>query len=319
MSKKPRSRLRDLAEYAGVRALEVVLRLLPIGLAQWLGRRLGALFRLADRRHRLVAEHNAAWALGLSPEEARQLVRKVYRNFGATFAEGLLIPHILRRKRFADFAHIHGGEHVRAALAKGRGAILVGTHLGNWELGGLACAELADSVMAVARPLDNPLLDRHMRTLREQLGQTIVERRGAMRRVLRHLRAGGLVVMLIDQNQRRGGVFVDFFGKLASTVPTPASIALKHDVPVLAASAWRADSGFVHHFRYDPPFDLIRTGDREADIVANTALFTKRIEESVRSHPDQWFWLHRRWRRRPPEELDPQNLAPTTEDEQEEP
>jgi KDO2-lipid IV(A) lauroyltransferase len=111
--------------------------------------------------------------------------------------------------------------------------------------------------------------------------------------------------MLIDQNQRQGGVFVPFFGKLASTVPSPATIALKYNVPVLAGYSYRIGNELKHCFHCDPPFELIRTGDYRADVVANTAMFTRRIEDIVRAHPDQWFWLHSRWRKRPPEEKQP--------------
>jgi len=319
MSKKPRSRVRDLAEYAAVRTIETLFSLLPTRVGLWFGRRLGSLFRLVDRGHRNIAEQNVAMGLALTPHEARQLVRKMFRNLGATFVEGLMLPAILRRSHPDDFAHLEGAEHLTAALAQGRGAIIVTAHMGNWEMGCLPASKVAGSMMAIARPMRNPLLDRNARKLRATLGTTIVDRQGAMRHVLRHLHNGGLVAMLIDQNQRSGGVFVDFFGKLASTVPTPASIALKYNVPVLAACTWRDDDGFHHHFHCDPPFELIRTGNHKADVVANTAMFTKRIEEYIRRHPDQWFWLHQRWRKRPPEELEAQNQRPVTDPSQEKP
>ena len=304
MSRKRRSRLRDVAEYASVRAVEFAFAAMPIRMALACGRALGLWLRLWDKRHRTVAEENAAWALGLSPEDARAFVRRVYRNFGATLIEGLIIPHILRRRSFADFTQLEGLEHVRAALAKGRGVIILTAHLGNWEFAGLAVTEATGNLLAVARPMDNPLLDKNARRLRERLGQTIVDRsRGALRAVIGRLHEGGCVAMLIDQNHRRAPVFVPFFGKLAATVPSPASIALKHNVPVLAAYTWRHETRFFHYVHCDPPFELIRTGDHKADVVANTAMFTRRIEEFVREHPDQWFWLHSRWRRRPPEEL----------------
>jgi KDO2-lipid IV(A) lauroyltransferase len=193
-------------------------------------------------------------------------------------------------------------EHVRAALGKGRGLIVVTAHIGNWEFSGLAVAHLVGSMLSVARTLDNPMLDRYVRGVREQLGQRIVDRRGALRPVVRHLRDGGTVAMLIDQNQRAGGVFVPFFGRLASTVPSAASIALKYDVPVVMGYGLREKDGVHHTIRFGPAFELIRTGDHDADVEANTAMFTRRIEEAVRRAPEQWFWLHRRWRRRPPEE-----------------
>ena len=302
MSAKRRSRLRDLAEYAFMRGLELAAWPIPVGLGLRLGRALGSFARLVDRRHRRVGEHNAAWALGLTPEQARALIRKVYRNFGANLVEDLMMPKILRWRALDEFSEAEGIEHLRAALAKGRGAIVITGHFGNWELAGLAMAHFAGKAMAVARPMPNPLVEAHTLRWRERAGLTVASRRGALRRVVQYLRAGGCVGMLIDQNQRSGGVFVPFFGKLAATVPSPARIALKYHIPVLAGYTRRKGDGSFHCFHCDPPFDLIRTADHEADVLANTALFTRRIEDYIRQHPDQWFWLHSRWRKRPPEE-----------------
>jgi KDO2-lipid IV(A) lauroyltransferase len=302
MPKKPHSRLRNVAEYVLVSAIESALRPMPLGLALRCGRALGRLARVLDRRHRVVAEENAAWALGLSRAEARRFVRRVYSNVGATAVESLLLPRLLCRREITDFCRFEGLEHLDVALERGRGAIVVTAHIGNWELSGVTMAHHVGSLLSVARALDNPLLEAHFHTVRHQLGQRIVDREGALRHVVRHLREGGVVAMLIDQNQRREGVFVDFFGRLASTVPTPARIALKYDVPVLAACGHRTGKGLFQQGRVDPPFELIRTGDLEADVAANTALFTRRIEQFVREHPDQWFWLHSRWKKRPAEE-----------------
>lgn len=311
MAKRPRSTFRNLAEYATIRGLECVFGHMPVRWALTCGRGLGLYIRLWDRRHRVVAEANAARALGLSPAEARRFVKRVYSNLGVTFIEGLIVPHILRRHDLADFCDFEGEEHLRAVLAKGRGAIVVTAHIGNWELAGFAAAKVAGSVLAVARPMDNPLLEKNARRLRERMGQTIVDRGpGGLRAVIRRLKEGGTVAMLIDQNHRKGPVFVPFFGKLAATVPSPAAIALKYDVPVVPAYTRRADKGFRHRLHFDPPFELIRTGDHKTDVEANTALFTRRIEHYVRQHPDQWLWLHRRWRRRPPEELQAEHESP---------
>lgn len=303
MSSQRHSRVRELGEYLYMVGVERLARLLPIGFGLRLGRFLGTLTRLADGRHRRVAEENAAWALGLSREEARALVRRLYHNVCENFVEDLMLPKILRKKKLADFSVVEGAEHLKAALARGRGAIVVTGHFGNWELGGLALAQVAGSALVVARVLTNPLVEARTRRFREGNGLKVVDRRIAVRHVLEHLRAGGCVGMLIDQNQRKGGVFVPFFGKLASTVPSPASLALKYDVPVLAAYTYRIGTGLRHCFHCDPPFELIRTGNYRADVVANTAMFTKRLEDFVRLHPDQWFWLHSRWRKRPPEEM----------------
>jgi KDO2-lipid IV(A) lauroyltransferase len=305
MSRKARSRLRNVAEYVLVRAVETCLRCMPLRMALASGRAVGWLAHKVDRRHRRVAEQNAMWALGLDATAARRFVRRVYRNVGMTSVECVLLPALMRRRGGIEgLVTIEGGEHVREALAKGRGLIIVTAHIGNWEFSGLAAARLVGSVLSVARTLDNPMLDRYVRGVREQLGQWIVDRRGALRPVVRQLRDGGTVGMLIDQNQRAGGVFVPFFGRLASTVPSAASIALKYGVPVVPGYGLREKGGSHHTVRFEPAFDLVRTGDQDADVAANTAMFTRKIEEFIRNDPEQWFWLHSRWRRRPRAERD---------------
>jgi len=301
----PRTRshpIRHRTEYWAIRAAEIALRLVPLEWARAFGRTIGRMSCPFDHRHRRVAEANAAWALGLDPAEARRFVRRVYRNFGLTSLELAMLPHILRRRKFADFFQSEGTEHLLKALERGRGAMVLTAHLGNWELSGLALAQVAGSVLSIARRLDNPLMDAYVRRARERLGQSIVDREGALKPIVRHLHQNGVVGILIDQNQHSGGVFVPFFGRLAATVPTPAYLALKYDVPVLSGYSYRPGRRFFHIGRIDPPFELIRTGNMEADVVANTALFTQRIEGYIREHPDQWFWLHSRWRKRPPEE-----------------
>jgi len=302
MAQKPRSRVRDITEYVMVRASEGILWPLPLSGIRAFGRMMGWLTWRLDRRHREVAEENVQWALGLSPAETRPFVRRVYRNSGMTSSECLMLPHILRRYRIADLSHYEGVEHLKGALAKGRGVIFLTAHIGNWELGGLALAEQSGGkLLSIARTLDNPLLERHLSRIRHQLGQTVVDRKGALRHIIQAVRAGGVVGLLIDQNQRKDGVFVDYFGRLASTTPSAAIIALRYDVPDVAGHAIRGADG-KFEMRVDPPFELIRTGDTEKDILANTAMFTKHIEGWVRRYPDQWAWLHSRWRTRPEEE-----------------
>ena len=294
-------RLYHFAEFAFLRLVQGILALMPLRAGLAVGRGLGLLARVFDHKHRRYAEENAARALGISAQEARALIRQVYKNIGANAAEDLMLGRILRKKSVAELCTIEGREHLEAALAQGRGVLMLTGHFGNWELGGLVTAHLVGHVLAVARELGNPLLWEYTQRWRERAGLEVVGRRAAARRLVRHLKQGGKVLMLIDQNQRQGGVFVDFFGKLASTVPTPARLALRYDVPVLMGYIRRVGNGSQHHAKIEP-VEVIRTGDFEADVVANTARFTKKIEQFVREHPDQWFWLHRRWHKRPPSE-----------------
>jgi KDO2-lipid IV(A) lauroyltransferase len=155
--------------------------------------------------------------------------------------------------------------------------------------------------VAIARAqLDSAITDYILKT-REATGMKIYHRESAVRASLLALRSNELVGMLMDQNAGDDGVFVDFFGRLASTAAGAAVFALKTDAPVLPTFGYRkADD--THVVTIGAPVPLIRTGDHKRDVLENTARYTKVVEENIRAHPEQWFWLHKRWKSRPPEE-----------------
>jgi KDO2-lipid IV(A) lauroyltransferase len=264
-----------------------------------LGLALGQLAYWALPGRRRIALANLAGAFGtaLDARQQRAVARANFRHLGVTAIECCQLffgrsPELLARVR------VEGIEHVKAALAEGRGAFYLGAHFGNWEL--LAAAHILTGVplSVVVRPLDNPFLEAVLARGRERGQVKLIHKRAAIRGVQASLARGECVGILLDQNAGRDGVFVPFFGRPASTSRTLAVLALRTGAPVVPAFIRRLAGG-DHEVTIEPPIALARTGDRERDVEVNTARFTAVIERYVREHPDQWFWVHRRWKTEP--------------------
>ena len=200
----------------------------------------------------------------------------------------------LRRMR------IDGLEHVRSAMDQHGRALLLTAHLGNWELLPVACRLTGYRLSVVLRPLDAPWLDRLATRMREQSEVDLIDKRAALRPVLRALAGGAMVGILLDQNAaRREGVFVPFFERPASTSKSLAVLALRTSTPIVPAFIRREHAG-THRIVVGPPLPLPPPGDVGAAVVALTARCTEAIEAAIREMPEQWLWMHDRWRTRPP-------------------
>jgi KDO2-lipid IV(A) lauroyltransferase len=283
-----------------VRALTFVLGLLPRSATPALGALVGALYGRLDVRRRRIAEENLEHALGgeTTPEARRKIVRQVFRHFGRVAFEILM----LGRYRASDAGTLvtyEGLENARRAYAQGRGVFLFTGHYGNWELVGLLQGYLGLPLAVIARPLDNPLIDDHVRTVREASGNRVILKRSAIRQVLKAIGEGLGVAIVIDQNVRAGArLFVEFFGRPAATTPTLALLALKTGSPILPVFSVPGPGG-SYHVVYRPPVEFAPSGDRDRDVRALTELCTRIIEEQIRSRPEFWLWMHERWKSRP--------------------
>jgi Kdo2-lipid IVA lauroyltransferase/acyltransferase len=194
---------------------------------------------------------------------------------------------------------IDGLEHVHAAMARYGRALLLTAHLGNWELLPVACRLTGYRLSVVLRPLDAAWLDRLATRMRERSEVDLIDKRAALRPVLRALAGGAMVGILLDQNAaRREGVFVPFFGRAASTSRSLAVLALRTGSPIVPAFIHREDTG-RHRVVVDPPLEISPGVDVDDAIVAVTAACSEAIETAVRRTPDQWLWMHDRWRTRP--------------------
>lgn len=294
----PKTGLPVLAEYLVARLLLCLVRPLPWRLASGAGVVLGTLLYLLAPGQRRAVFNNLSIAFGdsLPGPARRRLARACFRNFGRTVLECLRLysyppARLLARVRFVNLAAMD------EALAAGRGVIALTAHLGNWEIIAAAFAASGRPVAAIARPLDNPLLDRAVTRLRSRFGTRVIPRGLALREGLRALQRRSVLAFLVDQNSARHGVFVPFFGTPAATVAGPARIAATRHSPVLAVFDRRERDG-THTITFGDP--LAPPADRSPEALREaTARYTARIEQAVRANPEQWLWMHPRWRTRP--------------------
>ncbi len=305
--------MRHALEYGAYLALKGVIRGLPHGASRPLGAALGRLAHRLDGRHRRLADDNLALAFpAMTPAQRRSTVAACFRHFGAALcdlisADRLDPVEICRRFTF------EGWEHLERAESLGRGVFLLGAHHGLWEISGKPITLYRGPMYTIARPADNPHLERELSGLRGRLGYSVIHKRGAARRMLQVLRAGGRIGILPDQRvHEREGILVPFFGHPALTTPILARLSRRHDTPVVPVFAY-PESGGRYHLVVRPailPGVLATDGagagrPREEDEAAAVAALTRRylevIESEIRSHPHMWLWMHRRWspRRRP--------------------
>jgi KDO2-lipid IV(A) lauroyltransferase len=282
-----------------VSALTRLVGSLPLPLLRSVGRRLGDVVWLALPRRRATALDNLALAFpDLPPAERRRLGRRSFQHLGMVAAE---VVRALRDPLETTLARVDvdGIEHVRAIMASHGRALVITAHLGNWELLTLAYRLSGVPLSVVVRPLDAPLLDGVVHRLRNAAGATMIDKREAVRPILEALRRGGLVAILLDQNaSRREGVFVPFFGRPASTSRSVATLALRTGTPVLPLFIRREPDG-RHRITVRPaivPEGGASTEDAIADL---TRRCVTEIERAIRDAPDQWMWMHSRWRTRP--------------------
>ncbi len=295
--------MRRKLEYAPVWLLVKVLGALPRSLSRALAIGLAHAVYWLHPRLRRVGRRNLEVAF---PEkgaaERRRILRGAFTSLGRQLAEFCLFPRFTRENASRVILY-DGFENYDAAHRRGKGVIFLTAHFGGWELSSFFHSLSGHPLHIVVRPLDNPYLDALVERYRTLHGARSFGKQDFARGLIAAMRAGESVGILADQNvMPEGGVFVDFFGKPACTAAGPARVALRTDAAVLPTfTIWDAHIS-RYRLRFDPPLALIRSGDDDADAAANTAAFTKAIENYVRRYPEQWLWVHRRWKTRPPGE-----------------
>jgi Kdo2-lipid IVA lauroyltransferase/acyltransferase len=292
--------VRHRLEYAIVWVGVKGIGLLPRPLARAKGIALGLLVYLVHRRLRRVGMRNLQMAYPqMSRRERRRILRHEFVSLGRQLAEFCLFPRYTR-ENVGQVVVYDGFENFERAYARGKGVLFLTAHLGAWELSAFAHSLHGHPLSIVMRSLDNPYVDRLVERYRTLHGNRTVDKDDFVRGLLSAMRAGETVGILMDTNMTPPqGVFVDFFGIPACTASGLARIALRTDAAVVPGfTVWDAKLR-KYILRFDPAVELIRTGDDQRDVVANTARFTSIIEEHVRRYPDQWLWVHRRWKTRP--------------------
>ena len=292
--------MRYRLEYALAWLLIRGISILPRPVARAAGIGLGQLVYLLHGKLRRVGMRNLQLAFPeKSAHERRRILRGEFTSLGRQLAEVCLFPRYTR-ENVTKIVVYDGFENFERAEARGKGVIYLTAHLGGWELSAFSHSIQGHPLHVVMRGMDNPFLDRFITHLRTMHGNRAVDKDNFVRGLLSAMKAGETVGILMDTNMTPPqGVFVDFFGIPACTASGLARIALRTDAAVVPGfTIWDRELR-KYRLRFDPALALIRTGDEEADIVANTALFTKVIEQYVRRYPDQWLWVHRRWKTRP--------------------
>ncbi len=290
-----------MAETALLHATSAALGALPWRTAIAVGASLGGALHRAGLRVRVARENLAIAFPEMEPAARERLLARHYAELGRAAAEYPHLGRLVRAPRDEVFAAYEGEAHLHEAAARGRGVLLVTGHFGNFELLGASIGRL-HPVDFVFRPPSNPGAGRWLLSVRAAAGVGQLTTSGGIKRVFQALRAGRWVALLGDQDARREGVFVPFLGRTASTPAGPARIALATGAPIVFGAIHRAGDG-RHCVRIAPP--IVPEGDPrdEAAVRALTLRHTQALEAAVRAHPEAWFWLHRRWKTRSPEEV----------------
>ena len=272
---------------------------IPLILLLWFGRGLGRLGFYLDKKHREIVLNNLQTVFGQekSPDEIHLIAKNVFENLGMNLMEFFRLPW-LKREDLEGYVEPEGFENLRKAYEKGKGVIILTGHFGNWEMVGFFYALMGYPFDVVVRDIDNPVMDAFVRWVRAGAGNRIISKNRSMRGLIRTLSKGGMAAILLDQNVTWSeGVFVYFFDRLACTNKGTALLAMASGATVVPTFTIR--EGKKHRFIIGQEIAVHDTGDRARDQIDNTALFTKVIEDFIRRYPEQWFWLHQRWKSRP--------------------
>jgi Kdo2-lipid IVA lauroyltransferase/acyltransferase len=292
--------MRQRLEYAPVWLLVRILGVLPRPLAHAAGIALAQAVYLLHGRLRRVGLRNLQLAFPEMKKRQRgRIVRAVFTSLGRLLAEVCLFPRYTPDNVF-EIAVYDGLENFERAEQRGKGVLFLTAHLGGWEVGSFAHSIYGHRMHIVVRPLDNIYLDKLINRYRTLHGNTTFDKQDFARGLLAAMKAGETVGILMDTNMTPPqGVFVDFFGHAACTASGLAKVALRTDAAVVPGfTIWDA-AQHKYRIRFDPAVQLARTGNEAADVIANTERFNSVIEQYVRRYPEQWLWVHRRWKTRP--------------------
>src|ERR1700685_322202 len=292
--------MRQRLEYAAAWRLIKLLGILPRRLSRALGIGLGWAVYLLHVRLRRVGMRNLELAFPeKTTRERGRILRGEFTSIGRQLAEVCQFPRYTPEN--VDQVVVYDGlENYEQAYARGKGVLFLTAHFGGWEVSAFTHSMHGHWMHVVMRPMDNAYLDGLIRSYRTMHGNKMVDKDDFVRGLLSAMKAGEAVGILMDTNMTPPqGIFVDFFGIPACTASGLARIALRTDAAVVPGfTIWDSSLG-KYRLRFDPAVDLVRTGDLDTDILRNTQIYTGIIESYVRKYPEQWLWVHRRWKTRP--------------------
>ena len=301
---KPRNKVSDYLQYLGLRIFEMFVRMFPPRVNYTTAAFIGNMLFYFDRRHRERAiEHLRRSFPDWSDRKLRRTAKASMRSMLYLGLEVLLTPDLMTPgtwRRHVTF--INQEANLKQLLRQRRGAIYVTGHFGNWEVIGYTMATVGFPVYAVARPLDNPYLNEHILGVRERTGMTILDKKGVAEQVDDILDAHGAISFIVDQDAGRKGCFVDFFGRKASTYKSIALIAMRHEAPILVGYGRRMSRDFQFEIGICRTIDPTEWADKDDPMMWITQEYTTALENVIRTAPEQYLWVHRRWKHRPKNE-----------------
>ncbi len=283
-------------EYGAIRLTAAFFRTLPAAAALRAGDRLGRSINLLWRsRHRIIMRNlEIAFGDDLSTRDRTRLSGDIFGNLGKTLAEVSRFPK-LDKEQILRLVDSEGEETFQEALDYGRGAILTGSHFGNWELMGAYINALGFPVDFLVRAQHNPYVDEYLTYLRRCLNVRVIHSESGMMDVMRALKDNRQVAIVSDQHAGSQGIVVPFFGRMVSVPRAPATLAVRTGAPIITGCITRRTDN-THHCVFQRPVYPDPNADQAAEILRLTKLFTGRIEETIRARPDHWLWTHRRFK-----------------------
>lgn len=288
--------------YYLVKIVSWIVCSLPWTIRRKMGIGIGRLcWPLVPAKRRKMAIDNISRALGIDEKQATAIAKASAIRFGPMFMEVFHMPR-LNKGNISHYVTLSGSEHLEDALALGRGVVLATAHSGNWELLGAALAMHGFPLVAVVQRQTNAAMDTFINEYRTKAGMHVTYKQG-VREMVKLLGGGKIIGLLMDQDNHQDGVFIEFFGRIASTPQGAAALARLNNSPIVPAFITENPDG-THTAIIHPPVFVDKSDDRSEDIRRTIQLLTRIIEQHIRKHPNEWFWLHNRWKTKPPKTIE---------------
>jgi KDO2-lipid IV(A) lauroyltransferase len=297
--------LRHLLEYAALRMWALIIGCFPIEMNLKTAKLMGNIWWLLMKRHRLRAMDNLRPALGGRYAEAQlwKIARRSFEHFAQLYlVEMVMTPRLINEWSWARYVTLHNLGPALRELLGDRGVIMLTAHFGNYELLGYTIARLGLPLVAVMRPLDNPLINEFLVSSREVGGVSLLYKKGATESADDIVASGGALCFISDQDAGRKGIFVDFFGRKASWYKSIGLLAIRHHAPLVVGYAVRVSPGFYYRIQVERIIQPDEWEGRDDPLLWVTQTYAHALEAGIRRRPEQYLWMHRRWKTRPREE-----------------
>ena len=301
--KKKNNLIADWLSYIALRILVVFLSFFNIktnlSTACFLGRLLWKYYHRG--RNRALENLRASF-----PEKSEQWIRQTgqrsFEHIAMLAMDVLFTPRLVKKYNWRDYSSYKNVEKVKWLMQEGRGLLMVTAHYGNFEIIGYILGLFGFNIYSVARPLDNKFISRYLYGVRERVGQKILDKKGAAKQMEQIVTGGATLCLIADQDAGRKGIFVDFFGRKASTYKSIGLLAITNNIPIVVGCSRRIDNRFQFEIVVNRIIFPEEWENKSNPLEWITAEYTNAIEEFVREDPSQYWWLHRRWKHRPKNE-----------------